>query len=183
MIRSLLSMACLAAITVSLTACGGTYVNIPAQQGDVAAHDPNDATVRKVMILAIRTATKDVDPGQQLAVSTPRGTTALTEAAIVHVLGGRFVDARTHSRSSKPDIAVTGVRIRGTSAAVDVGRPSATGGRELVTVDMTWQPFNGWAVDNTQVWTNTPLQKTYDQPRPGASASQPTKSPATQPSK
>ncbi|MAE62536.1 MAG: hypothetical protein CMJ49_14410, partial [Planctomycetaceae bacterium] len=47
----------------TLTGCA-TYVNIPAQQGDFASHNPNDWTVRRVTAAALTHLLTNADAGQ-----------------------------------------------------------------------------------------------------------------------
>ncbi|MFA9477813.1 hypothetical protein ACERK3_05835 [Phycisphaerales bacterium AB-hyl4] len=138
--------------TLVLTGCAQTYVNIPAQAGDVASHDPNSSNVRDIQVQAIRVVLRDRPLESPIGIILPEGTEPLFTAAVASDLGEGVYALTDLEGSPASVIEVDQIRIRGTSAEVDVIRPRGTEGRQTVTVYLTRTPFVGWSVERTRAW-------------------------------
>lgn len=150
-----------------LAGCESTYVNIPAQAGDVADHDPNADNVAAVMALAVSEVAYEMPaPGTSIAGSPaqgyrlvlPVGSSYVTyedvAAASDWVLSPKYANRLD---TSVPAIEVAQVRIRGWRSEVDVIRPfpplEPDKDRQLVTVRMGWSATQGWQVRHVLPWT------------------------------
>ncbi len=140
------------------TACT-TYVNIPAQPGDLAAHDPNDPTVREVVSEALYAVTTHRSIDGPVAFIMPDGT-----ASRHFVRGARHApdlsvgvsEAINVDEITGPSLEVKQVKIRGWSASVDIlyrvdPRQLHTDD-QLATVELEWQTLQGWTARRTRFW-------------------------------
>lgn len=143
----------MAAACLALGACS-TYVNIPAQPGDVARNDPNDTTVREVTATALEAVVADKPMGQ-FAVVLPPGTQPSNYDWIVTRVSPAAMWSAEPLPANIPIFEVRQVRVRGWNAQVDVIRPVSQddpGRLELITAYLKSYPVGGWAVQNLRVW-------------------------------
>lgn len=139
----------------SISGCS-SYVNLPAQPGDMASHNPNDATVRDVVGEALSAVVKQYPFEGTFAILLPEKTTADTYEVITTKAGKNAVWPGNKSRNELPVLEVKRVQVRSQAARVDITRPVGTGlasGEEqVVTVDLKWNPFRGWVAQRVQPW-------------------------------
>ncbi len=153
----LLRFAFVGLLLASVTACS-PYVNVPAQPGDaLATNNPNNVNVRDAVVEAVLAVLlQRPEPGAYQLVM-PRGTEPLTYAAILPRLGDQAMWSSAGVTPDVPVIEIRQVRIRGTSAAVDLVRPVTPGlndpeQRELVTVYLNRYLPGGWRAGRIRVW-------------------------------
>jgi len=161
MYRTLTLSCMLTLVGLTLLGCQ-SYVNIPAQDADTANHNPNGATVRKVVVLAIRAALDDAGVDGPVEVMLPANTNKLSYTQIVSALGDQAVspfDDEAGASSTKGVVFAKGVRIRAAKAEVDVARPVGDGIDQLVTVYLSWKPLGGWQADRVHVWRGVPVDE------------------------
>ena len=167
----------LALLCLTLTSCS-TYVNIPAQTGDVAQNNPNVTDVVTVQAVALRAVYDDRPPPGKFQVVLPTGSTPQTYQRVIAALGDQATwthpgtktdidvtdgdkqptDADARAALQKlPTLAVRQVLIRGWYATVDIARPvnlaQPESPAELVTANLRWFFFDGWYVQGpVRVW-------------------------------
>ena len=146
-----------ALITASfvLLGCQGpSYVNIPAESGDVAFHSPNGRTVRAVVAEAIDGIVTQTPLDGPVALSLPTGAEALTYEAVAAVTGSNVIPATPDDEgaATTAQVRVTQVRVRGYKGEVDAVRAKPGGAEQLVTVYLTWNAFSDWGVDRIRAW-------------------------------
>lgn len=132
--------------------CGSPYVNIPAQVGDVATHNPNDRNVRGVLAAALEAVLDQQAIDGPVAVSLPEGASPLTHADVAQRLGEQAISTFEEGAEPLPIVAVQEVRIRGVTAEVDVVCPSPSGRDQLMTAYLRWEPLSGWRVRRVRTW-------------------------------
>ena len=147
----------LAALT--LTACAripSAYVNIPAQKGDTALHDPNRRGVRLVMLRSLEYVLTERPPNQPFQVMLPIGTSDEAYAGILAQLGDNAMWASDGQTRGLPIVAIAQIRIRGSSAEVDVVRPSfpqaGQSSEQTVTVSLNYNPIDSWYAVRLREW-------------------------------
>ncbi len=150
-----LTLACL------LAAGCQTYVNIPPQAGDLANHEPNGATVRKILVEAVPAALEDGGIQQPVQVMLPAGMNKLSYNQILTAIGDQAVSPFDEEAQASVDAVVfaKSVRIRGNLAEVDIARPIGDGIDQLVTVYLRWKPLAGWQAQRVHVWRGVPVDE------------------------
>lgn len=143
---------------MGVTLLGGcaAYVNIPAQLGDLAGHNPNDATVRMVLGEALRGVLLEHPFDGTFAILLPERTTSKTYDAVASKVSKLAVWPGSRDRTDLPLLEVKQILVRGQSARVDVIRQldgtQPEPREQLVTVDLHWHPLKGWLVQRLQGW-------------------------------
>ena len=149
---SILFLGVLAIVSVGCT----TYVNIPAQTGDLASHNPNDLTVRTVLGEAISNVVKTYPFEGSFAILLPEHTTDTTYREIASMVGSQALWPGDPTRSDLPTLEVRRVAIRRQEARVDIIRPTDHDQPEsrlqLITVSLHWHPMKGWLVQRLTPW-------------------------------
>jgi len=137
---------------------GPSYVNIPAEAGDVAFNSPNGRTVRAVVATAIDGIIAQTPLDGPVALSLPSGAEALTYEAVAAVSGSNVIPAIEDDEGAQTTarIRVTAVRVRGHKAEVDAVRAKTGGSERLVTVYLSWSAFSDWGVNRIRAW-NIPV--------------------------
>ena len=163
-----LLLSVLVVLVAGLAGCGSPYVNIPAQPGDLATHDPDGRAVRDAVVPAVRAvleremqAGDEVDEAGEIRgpvrIEMPReeggGAEAVASATVARLVGGPAVGEHEVTRADAAStLEVSGIRIRGTSAEVDVRRREGDFAR-LHTVYMKRNPIGGdWKVERVRAW-------------------------------
>lgn len=133
---------------------GPSYVNIPADSGDVAFHTPNGRTVRAVVVKAVDAIVQQTPLEGPVALSLPEGAEALTYESIANEADANIVPAAPDDPGAQTTatLAVTEVRVRGHHAQVDAVRARVGGSEQLVTAHLSWSAFDGWGVDRIRAW-------------------------------
>lgn len=149
----MLRLVTLLLILIAVPACGGpTYVNIPAQAGDFARHDPNSDVVRDVIAEAIRGLMLEQPVQTPYAVVLPEGASVLSHADVARRIGEGAVSPHDESVEPAATVEARKVRIRGNEAQVDVIAPGRGGVSHLTTVYLEWAPFGGWKAQRIRTW-------------------------------
>lgn len=142
-------------VTLFAAGCGGnapTYINIPAQEGDVAFHDPNGDTVRAVVAEAARGLMLEYAFQTPVAVVLPGDATALSHADVSRRIGNEAVSPFEEGIEPGTTIEAREVRVRGHRAQVDIVHPGRGGISHLTTVYVDWAPFGGWKSERIRTW-------------------------------
>ncbi len=148
----------LCVVGAAMTGGCSTYINIPAQAGDVARNDPNLATVREVQLAALKGMLAEDPFETNYQVILP----ARTSAAHYNVLMGQLEDERAMwsikgPRDGVAHVVIRQVRVRGWYAQTDIVRPASfrqiDGPRQLATVWLQWYPISGWTYRRTHLWS------------------------------
>jgi len=150
----------LLAACLLLPGCQGpSYVNIPAESGDVAFHSPNGRTVRAVVAVAVDGIVAQTPLDGPVALSLPTGAEALTYEAVAAVANANVIPAAPDDEGAATTarLRVTAVRVRGHKAEVDAVRAKPGGAEQLVTVHLSWNAFSEWGVNRIRVW-NIPIE-------------------------
>ncbi|MEM0914830.1 MAG: hypothetical protein AAGB29_14990 [Planctomycetota bacterium] len=154
MTRSLRHAALLAVAAVCLpllTGCAA-YVNIPDQKGSVARSNPNTENVRLVEAESLTwLVTQSAVPGP-VSVKLPPGSTAETYDWVLGQIGDRAVPYDQAGGLNSVDYEVRGVRIRAQDGFVDIAQTASAGVARIVTVELHYDPFGGWAVTDVVPW-------------------------------
>ncbi len=155
----MISLRLFATMVVWTTLLGGcaNYVNIPAQRGDWAMHNPNGSTVKLVLGEALRAVLKKHPFESKFAILLPENTTAKTYGAVASTVSTEAVWPGNRGRSDLPILEVKQLLIRGQDARVNIIRPvnrqAPMGSQEqLATVDLTWHPLQGWLAQRVRDW-------------------------------
>ena len=151
-------VACLL-LSASLVLLGGcqTYVNIPAQTGDVASSNINGSNVRNMVGEALRGLRGEMLASGRYEVILPAGATPETYTAVLAIAGEPYTwaDARDSTRVVDK-LEVRAIRVRGWEGSVDIIRstdPHTTDApKQLVTVYLKDYIVGGWASRNIRVW-------------------------------
>ncbi len=146
-----------AAVVLALSAGCSTYVNIPPIEGDVAAHDTNESSVRQLMAAAGAAVLQERPIPGKFVVVLPRGTRPETYDYVLPRISSNAVWSSGGPTGDEPTIEIRQIRIRGSNAEADVIRPLVAGEpgttRQLVTVDLEWNFFEPhWLVQQVRVW-------------------------------
>ncbi len=145
----------LIATSFVLLGCQGpSYVNIPAETGDVAFNSPNGRTVRAVVAAAIDEIVSQTPLQGPVALSLPTGAEALTYEAVAAVTGSNVIPATPDDEGAgtTAQLRITQVRVRGHKGEVDAVRAAVGGSEQLVTVYLSWDAFSRWGVDRIRPW-------------------------------
>lgn len=152
----ILAVAVSASALLGLTACQ-TYVNIPAQTGDIASADANGTNVRNLLGEALRgLRPESLTPGKYQVI-LPAGSTPDTYQYIINASGDQFTWAdQADSGNVVDQLEIRSIRIRGLEAEVDIIRSSHPGDaqapRQLVTVYLKRYLVGGWGTQRVRVW-------------------------------
>jgi len=140
-------------IAITLTGCGGGYVTIPPDPGDVASQNPNSPKVRELMAKSLAAVLEQAQLETPVTLAMPETTTKLTHAAVASKVEGAL-GPEEKAPADAPTLEVTGVRIRANEAAVDILRPRSQGEsvKQLVTASAKWDLFTGWNIQRVRVW-------------------------------
>jgi hypothetical protein len=140
---------------VLLAGCA-SWVNIPAENGDAAAHDPNLKTVLKIELQAVRAVNDSIDPVGAPFVILPKDTTAASYEAVVPQVSPKASWSTNAPPAGALVLEVRQVRVRGTYAQADVIRPATKGQPEgpgeVVTVYLHYDMVFGWHVERLRPW-------------------------------
>lgn len=159
--RPRLLLPALVALALALGGCA-TYVNIPAQSGDVAGHDTNVKRVLEVQLAAL-SAVHEMRPAPgPFRVVLPAGTSDASYQALVPKISDQATWSSDEVAPGAYVLQAKQVRIRGWYAQVDIVRPATAttpdGPKQLVTVNLRSDPVVGWHADGIKVWA-MPLEK------------------------
>lgn len=160
-------MRCLVVLlaTVLLVSGCATYVNIPRQVGDVAAHNPDARNVLLAEVVAVRAVADDWPLTGPFAVLPVAGTDPDTHAGFAAHVGDQAV---AEWGEGLPLLEVRQVYIRGGRARIDVVRTAGddvagevdevTGeliestASRVVTAYLKCEPFSGWQTQHLRLW-------------------------------
>lgn len=140
------------------------WVNIPAQRGDLASHDPNTSTVHEAVTVALRHVIGQYPPAGPYAVIMPEGTLAETMGLLNAALP-EGAGALADETGRTPVFRVAGIRIRGWGGQVDIIPPAGLKPKRLLSVYLD-HDLEGWYVRRTHLW-NMPLERALQLARPG----------------
>lgn len=138
-------------------ALGGcaTYVNIPAQRGDLASHNPDDWTVREVTAAALTYLLTDPESsgtkvGGQYAIVLPKNSKNSTYKWVTRNIpaGG---DRISDEAGRIPVYRIAQVQVRGLSGQVDIVQPGPGDEEQLVSVYMK-RDIDGWYGERDRLW-------------------------------
>ena len=138
--------------------CGCTnYVNIPAQPGDVAGHNPNRHVVRVVLSESLQAVLKKHPFEGPFAILLPETTSTKTYDFVASKTSKQAVWPGNKTRSDLPILEVKQLRIRGQDASVDIVRATTAhlesgSPNQVVTVDLKWHPLQGWLTQRIRGW-------------------------------
>ncbi len=132
-----------------------SYVNIPAQPGDLASHNPNMGSVQQVITEALDAVLKQNPIDNKFALLLPEETTAKTYAAVVSKLDKNASWPGNKSRNEISVIEVRKILIRGVEARVDIIQPIDPANpaiEQVVSAKLQWHPFKGWVTQRLHKW-------------------------------
>jgi hypothetical protein len=152
-------------VTVCLIGGCARYINIPAQPGDIARHDPNLTKVGEVMTVAVQAAMRERPIRGEYVVVLPEGTAAPTYQQVIRDLPGAKAAAEGES-GKMPTAAVKRLLVRGPDAEVDVVRQADT--TQLITVYLHKYAFGPWQSQRVRVWSVDPEQALQYMQKPSA---------------
>jgi len=138
-----------------LTGGCAPWVNIPAQAGDAAMHDPNLKTVQEVTVAAVKAVIADgAVPDTHFQLVLPEGTLPATYEAVTSKIGSLATWSADAPASGALFIEIRRVSIRSAKAEVDVLRPMSAGSTasQVVTVVLSWDAVTSWKADRVKVW-------------------------------
>jgi len=153
-------------VTIGLIGGCARYVNIPAQPGDIARHDPNLTKVGEVMKEAVAAAMRERPIRGDFVVVLPEGTAAPAYQLVIRDLPGAKAAAEGEAGKT-PTVTVKRVLVRAPHATVDLVRQADT--TQLITVDLYKYAFGPWQSQRVRVWSVDPeqaLQYLQRQPAP-----------------
>ncbi len=154
-------------VGVGLLAGGcATYVNIPEQPGFWASSNPDRATVRKVEVAALAELLEARDEPTPYRVHLPEGASYQTYQWVLQRLPGQAMANDANAPATGPLYDVVGVFVRAREAQVDVVRPAATGGMQLVSVYLRYY-LDGWHPYRVRPW-QIPVSEAVRISAPGA---------------
>jgi hypothetical protein len=159
MFRRLSTAAILVAASLAVGCGGPTYINIPAQEGDLAGHDPNGNVVREVTAEAVRGLLQESPKPGPVAVFLPAGASALSHADVARRVGEGAVSPYEAGVNPATQLEVKEIRIRAHEAQVDIVAPGRGNINQVTTVFLGWAPFGGWKAERTRTW-QAPAQAT-----------------------
>ena len=114
-------------------------------------HDPNLRAVREIQAAALHAVLRDRPLEGPVALDLPAGTSAESYQEIIAELDADVIRL-DDERQPATVLEVEQIRVRGTSAEVDVIRPRNGDVRQRVTVELSRPPFSKWAADRIYVW-------------------------------
>jgi len=140
-----------------------TYVNIPAQPGMWASSNPNESTVQNIVIAALTEVLEDRQSEERYRVRLPEGS---SDATYNYVIARLPKGARPAPFVAEGDLySIAGVYVRAREGQVDIARPAAAEGRELVSVYLRYY-LDGWHPYRVRPW-RIPLGRAIEQAVPG----------------
>lgn len=143
-------------LTLAIMTGGCTpWVNIPAQAGDAASHNPNTETVQEVTIVAVRAAIADSPVAESsFQLVLPEKTLPAIYELMTPKISANATWSADAPAAGSPVVEVRRISIRGDNAEVDVLRPifGGTGASQVVTVDLSWDAITSWRADRVKVW-------------------------------
>jgi len=132
------------------------YVNIPAQKGDFAMHDPNGKTVRIILLKAFAKVLADRPINQPFQVMLPVGTVPEVYAKLLPKISEHAMWSSDGQAKGIPVLRAAGVRIRGYAATVDIVMPmypdDPDSVQQMVTVSMRHDTIEGWVAVRLRQW-------------------------------
>jgi hypothetical protein len=128
-----------------------TWVNIPAQRGDMASHDPNNATVREVVAAALKHAIVEGVAPAPYAIELPRYTRASTYQKVLASLPVGGMPLPEATEASLPVFRIKQIQVRGLTAQVDLIPPPVEGSAQLMTVYLKGD-VHGWYATRSHLW-------------------------------
>jgi hypothetical protein len=134
----------------SLTACS-PYINIPAQSGDVASHNPNNPTARKVYVAAITYLAHLNDQYAAYSFALPAGADHYTYRWVIQQLPAGADPAYTTGGTFTPLYAVATLYVRGSDAQTDIIITDTDRQRRLVSIYCTLG-VDGWYAVRQRAW-------------------------------
>ncbi|MEX0776669.1 MAG: hypothetical protein WD042_13280 [Phycisphaeraceae bacterium] len=144
---------------LTLTGCA-TYVNIPAQERDVALHQPTYDVVTDVIAASFAAVLADRPIDGPYRIVMPAGTLASQYAQVGAALGPQATWSLQGGDQALPTLDARQVRIRGFDAEVDVLRPvdatQPAGFQQLVTVYLHDDLMDDWKAVNLRAWRMNP---------------------------
>lgn len=142
----------LLAAALLLTGCNNpTYINVPNDGSDLAINDPNQLTVIKIEKRALAHLLAQSPIPGDVGVRFPEGTSERAAMSIVADLPDNiFAEGMTPSEEYAL-VEVREISARGGLGRVDIIRPGSLRAREFVEVHLSWDFFDGWIVERTQV--------------------------------
>jgi hypothetical protein len=142
-------------LPVLLAGCA-TWVNIPAEPGDLASHDPNLETVLKIDLQAVRAVLNTIDPEAPVHIILPPGTVPLGYEAVVPKVNEKAAWSVNPPPPGALVLEVRQVRVRGSFAQADViapADPTQRNGPKIVnTVYLHYDVIAGWDVTQVRAW-------------------------------
>ena len=154
-VARLTPLAALASVLFLVAACV-PYVNVPAQRGDMALHQPTYDTVTHIAAAAISAVVADRPQTGRYIVQLPQGVNTGQYDVVIASLGENAVALPKADDMSLPLLDARRVRVRGWHAQVDVVRPMEAanphGQKQLVTVDLKRDIIEGWHVTHIRPW-------------------------------
>jgi len=153
------------ALTLVVLAGCGTYINIPRQPADVAWHDPNDFTVKRVQAAALTYLINRMPATENYGLVLTEGASDNTYAFVMDRVPGNPHYQRA-GEIQLPTFSVAGVFVRGSDAQVDIVRPTTDGSSQLVSVYLEFG-IDGWYGRRHRVW-NIPVAEALKVSYPGA---------------
>ncbi len=133
-----------------------TYVNIPAQVGDIANNDPNHRTVRAVELVALQAVIAEHPMLTPFELVLPAGTLPRHYEQMVPEVSIHATWAGQNPDADLPVLEVRQVRIRNDAAQVDIVRPSNpmdfAAPPQLLTVALDWDVLAGWGPKRVRLW-------------------------------
>ena len=165
-------------VSIVAIAVGGcsTYVNIPAQTGDIAHNNPNITDIVTIQARAVKAVAQEQKADRPFEGAyffvLPQGAnarsynTAQKEVGELATCGTLPAPGPREEEWDKPfspqvpanvpTLDVRQILIRGYTGQVDVVRPSdpkdARQPAQLVTVYMKWTPLDGWYAQRMHAW-------------------------------
>lgn len=146
MLQRILLLLMVMIVSVS-TGCT-SYVNIPAQDGDIAIHNPNNETFRRAATVALKRMLAKYPPNGHYMLEMPAGTSDWTYKWVMNRLPQPQEDAPTDIQL--PLYSLKQARLRNSRAEMDIVHPTVEGPR-LTTVFLEWDPW-GWHIKRERIW-------------------------------
>jgi hypothetical protein len=145
----------LAVVAAAVAGCS-TYVNIPAQTGDVAGNDPNVSDVVAIQARALKAVIEDRPAAGKHRFELIAGSNAESYAKAAKELGDLAQPVGAGADNTMPPLEVRQVLIRGWSGQVDIARSSDPANpaapKQLVTAYMKLGAFDGWMATRLYTW-------------------------------
>ena len=140
-----------ATLTVPMLFTSGcaTYVNIPAQEGDVAWHSPNNPSVIQVQTAALKAVADDWKLQEAFAVKALPDTAPDEYAAMLPKISDHATGDPTDQGLR---LQVKRLNIRGSTAMADILAVPVGQTAQLITVYLNWRLFDGWYAKRMKVW-------------------------------